>query len=56
MRIVLTEPETQARLGRNAAALAQQYSWRQIADQLLAAFDQVLENRRKRSPVSHKVS
>jgi D-inositol-3-phosphate glycosyltransferase len=56
MRIVLTEPETQARLGRNAAALAQQYSWQQIADQLLAAFDQVLENRRKRSPVSHKVS
>lgn len=52
MRIVLTEPETQARLGRSAAQLARQYSWSQIADQLLIVFEDMLNKRRR---VSAKV-
>jgi D-inositol-3-phosphate glycosyltransferase len=47
IRIVLTEPETQARLGQNAARLARQYSWKQIAEQLLIVFDEMLNKRQR---------
>jgi D-inositol-3-phosphate glycosyltransferase len=53
IRIVLTEPETQARLGQNAASLARQYSWKQIAEQLLMVFDEMLN---KRNRLKDKVS
>ena len=38
---ILTEPEKRRLLGQNAVALAQQYAWPKIVDQLVAVFDDV---------------
>lgn len=38
---ILTDPEKRKLLGQNAAALAQQYAWPNIVDQLVAVFDDV---------------
>ncbi|HEX2619920.1 MAG TPA: glycosyltransferase [Phototrophicaceae bacterium] len=54
IRILITESETQARLGRNAAELARKYAWGQIADQILAVFEDVLI-RRNRNLVGQRV-
>jgi D-inositol-3-phosphate glycosyltransferase len=49
---ILSEPEKRELLGRNAVALAQQYAWPKIVDQLVAVFDDVSNkcctNRHKR--------
>lgn len=38
---ILLDPELQARLGRQAAEWARQYSWTRITDQMVALYDQV---------------
>jgi D-inositol-3-phosphate glycosyltransferase len=48
IRILITEPETQQRLGRNAAELARKYAWGQIADQILAVFEEILSKRKRK--------
>jgi D-inositol-3-phosphate glycosyltransferase len=49
---ILSEPQKRELLGRNAVALAQQYTWPKIVDQLVAVFDDVstrcCTNRHKR--------
>jgi D-inositol-3-phosphate glycosyltransferase len=47
IRILLTEQATQARLSANAAALAESYTWRQITDQLLTVFEDMLDRRKR---------
>jgi D-inositol-3-phosphate glycosyltransferase len=46
---LISNSELQSELGRNAAALAREYSWAHIADQLLHVFEDMLSRRR---PVS----
>jgi D-inositol-3-phosphate glycosyltransferase len=51
---LITDEALQRRLGRNAAALAREYSWTHIADQLLHVFGDMLSRRRPVSAASSR--
>lgn len=53
---LLNDTETQRRLGRNAAMLAQEYSWRVIVDKLLTVFEDVINDTRGNKHKSQQVS
>jgi D-inositol-3-phosphate glycosyltransferase len=42
---ILTQPDKRKLLGKNAARLAQQYTWSNIVDQLMPTFDEVVSQR-----------
>lgn len=47
IKTILTQPEKGKELGENAAALAQQYTWSGIAQQLIHVFDDVMKSHKR---------
>lgn len=54
LALLLDEPETRATMGANAAELAQGYTWRLIAEQIVGLYQEILAERPARKTLSNR--